>query len=173
MALNTAQGFHVGNAQPIDDKFRLTKAEMLAVDENIMPDQYFCVCIDDGNMYTFHKNREANAETGKFRIVSGGEGGESYTLPTASDTVLGGVKVDNTTIIIDDNGVISSNGGYDDSEVRDLIEGKLDKPFTDGTAGQVLVLQADGSLAYEDVAGAGTGNKLDKPAVDGDRKSVV
>ena len=35
---------------------------------------------------------------------------EAYVLPTASDTVLGGVKVDNTTITIQD-GVISANVG--------------------------------------------------------------
>ena len=34
----------------------------------------------------------------------------AYTLPTASTTVLGGVKVDGTTILIED-GVISSTGG--------------------------------------------------------------
>jgi hypothetical protein len=39
-----------------------------------------------------------------------GGGGGSYTLPTANTTVLGGVKVDGTTITIA-NGVISSAGG--------------------------------------------------------------
>ena len=41
-------------------------------------------------------------------VVVGEEG--SYTLPTATTTVLGGVKVDGTTITIN-NGVISSTGG--------------------------------------------------------------
>lgn len=36
---------------------------------------------------------------------------EPYTLPTASTTTLGGVKVDGTTITIADDGVISSAGG--------------------------------------------------------------
>lgn len=35
-----------------------------------------------------------------------------YTLPTASTTVLGGVKVDGTTIDIDENGVISGSSSY-------------------------------------------------------------
>lgn len=34
-----------------------------------------------------------------------------YSLPTATQSVLGGVKIDNVTITIDQNGVISSNGG--------------------------------------------------------------
>ena len=37
--------------------------------------------------------------------------GETYTLPTASTTELGGVKIDGTTITIDANGVISATGG--------------------------------------------------------------
>lgn len=40
------------------------------------------------------------------KLDSGG-----YTLPTASTTVLGGVKVDGSTIVINSNGVISATGG--------------------------------------------------------------
>jgi hypothetical protein len=39
-------------------------------------------------------------------IVSGGSGGGNYTLPTATTSLLGGVKIDGTTITIT-NGVIS------------------------------------------------------------------
>ena len=35
---------------------------------------------------------------------------ESYSLPTASTTVLGGIKVDGETITVDENGVASSTG---------------------------------------------------------------
>lgn len=41
-------------------------------------------------------------------------GANNYTLPTASDSTLGGVKVDGSTITIDSNGVISSQGGSGD-----------------------------------------------------------
>ena len=37
---------------------------------------------------------------------------QQYTLPTASTTVLGGVKVDGSTINIDGNGVISGSSSY-------------------------------------------------------------
>ena len=37
-------------------------------------------------------------------------GGSNYTLPTASETVLGGVMVDGTTITVNSDGVISSVG---------------------------------------------------------------
>jgi len=42
-------------------------------------------------------------------IGLGASGGGSYTLPTASTTVLGGVKTDGTTITIDGGGVITAN----------------------------------------------------------------
>ena len=35
-------------------------------------------------------------------------GGSSYTLPTASETILGGVKVDGTTITVNPDGIISA-----------------------------------------------------------------
>jgi hypothetical protein len=38
--------------------------------------------------------------------------GGSYTLPTASTTVLGGVRVDGTTITINGSGIISSASAY-------------------------------------------------------------
>ena len=41
-------------------------------------------------------------------LPSGGGSGSSYTLPTASTTTLGGVKVDGTTITINPDGVISA-----------------------------------------------------------------
>ena len=44
-------------------------------------------------------------------IANSGGGGSSYTLPTASTTTKGGVKIDGTTITIDSNGVISAVGG--------------------------------------------------------------
>jgi hypothetical protein len=43
-------------------------------------------------------------------VPSGGGGGTPYILPVASTTTLGGVKIDGTTITIND-GVISSEGG--------------------------------------------------------------
>lgn len=44
-----------------------------------------------------------------FTTVSGG-GGSSYTLPKATTSVLGGVKVDGITITVDTDGIISASG---------------------------------------------------------------
>lgn len=45
------------------------------------------------------------------RAIGQPYGGSSYTLPMASTTTLGGVKIDGTTITINGSGVISSAGG--------------------------------------------------------------
>lgn len=49
------------------------------------------------------------ATTGAYSDLTGTPA--AYSLPTASTTVLGGVKVDGTTITINGSGVISSTGG--------------------------------------------------------------
>lgn len=55
----------------------------------------------------------------------------TYTLPTASPTVKGGVKIDGTTITIDANGVISStaSGGGSVSYVNDISKLKAYAKF--------------------------------------------
>jgi hypothetical protein len=53
--------------------------------------------------------------------LSGGGGG--YTLPTATDVILGGVKIDANTINIDGNGVISASGWTDPTGLEAIDEG--------------------------------------------------
>lgn len=52
----------------------------------------------------------------------------AYTLPTASTTVSGGVKVDGSTIVVDDSGVISSTGGATaaTAAVKGIVYGTVD-----------------------------------------------
>jgi hypothetical protein len=56
----------------------------------------------DGKLFT---------KKGDGTVVEIGAGASSYTLPTASTTVLGGVKIDGSTITIN-SGVISSAASY-------------------------------------------------------------
>ena len=56
----------------------------------------------DGRMYMAHGSWQAMALLSDIT---------SYSLPTATTSVLGGVKVDGTTITINGSGVISSTGG--------------------------------------------------------------
>lgn len=71
--------------------------------------------IDSANQITITFNSTDNIEAGSYRVVvttggigTGSGGGSSYSLPTASTSVLGGVKIDGTSITIDGEGVISS-----------------------------------------------------------------
>lgn len=57
-------------------------------------------------------NNNTTITFARIDVLEGGAvGGGGYTLPIASTTVLGGVKVDGTTILADSDGVISSVGG--------------------------------------------------------------
>lgn len=78
IVLNT--GFSIGSKDLIYDKFVRSKEEMLNINENTYPDQFFALCSDDDCMYTFNINNPVNAETGKFRIVSGSGTGEDVDL---------------------------------------------------------------------------------------------
>lgn len=50
-----------------------------------------------------------------YQLTAGSSSPSNYTLPTASTSVLGGVKVDGSSITINGSGVISSSGGSSSS----------------------------------------------------------
>ena len=62
---------------------------------------------DTPNTFTSDKWLKVNSGGTALEWADAPSGGGSYTLPTASTTVLGGVKIDGTTITIDATGVIS------------------------------------------------------------------
>lgn len=69
MAIQLPSGFMVGSREPIDNRLILTKAEMLAMSEAIMPDVYFAICKDDGKVYVYNKNSTIqSSETGLFKV---------------------------------------------------------------------------------------------------------
>lgn len=83
MSINVSQSFHRTSANAVDDTLTLTKAQMLAVNDNLMPNKYFAVCLDDGEFYLYDKSATPNAETGKFKKYGGGhavEDSEGTTL---------------------------------------------------------------------------------------------
>ena len=80
MAISLGTGFSIGSKDLIYDKFVLTKDEMMNINENTYPDQFFALCSDDDCMYTFNISNPVNAETGKFRIVVGSGTGEDVDL---------------------------------------------------------------------------------------------
>jgi len=66
-AININAGFELGSSQPIDSRLILTKAQMLAIDENIEPSNYLALCKDDGRLYIYNSANTIDVETGKFR----------------------------------------------------------------------------------------------------------
>ena len=98
MAIALGTGFSIGSKDLIYDKFVLSKDEMLNINENTYPDQFFALCSDDDTLYTFNISNPVNAETGKFReIVGSGRG-------TGEDVDLTGLFMSSTeiTTMLDD-----------------------------------------------------------------------
>ena len=69
-------------------------------------------------------------------------GGSSYTLPTASETVLGGVKVDGTTITVNGDGIISS-----------VVTGSGELEFLDTNVTRTVSATVDESLVKQEYLG--------------------
>lgn len=83
MAINLSQAFHRTSANPIDETLALTKAEMLTINDNLMPSKYLSVCQDDGFIYLYDKTNSADVQTGKFRKFEGGQQIQVSAMPTA------------------------------------------------------------------------------------------
>lgn len=72
MALKVGQAFKRTSPNPIDEDLVLTKAQMLQVNDGLMPAVYFALCEDDGQIYIYKKDATPNAETGKYSVYGGG-----------------------------------------------------------------------------------------------------
>lgn len=68
--ISVPQGFKVGAAEAVDSRLTLSKAEMLAIKDNAMPDIYLTVCKDDNSIYIYSKDNSIDSETGKFRVYA-------------------------------------------------------------------------------------------------------
>ena len=68
------------SANPIDATLVLTKAQMVSIDDNLMPEVYFAACKDDKKLYIYDNSATPSTETGKFKKLEGGGGGgtDSY-----------------------------------------------------------------------------------------------
>ena len=63
--INLIQGFNISSPLPIDGRILLSRAEMASIDDNVMPDRYFCICEEDGLLYLYDKTAEVS-ELGRF-----------------------------------------------------------------------------------------------------------
>ena len=72
----------------------------------------------------------------------------AYTLPTASTTTLGGVKVDGTSVTIDGNGVITANAGSTSPSITDLT-GQTGVIIQNGGIGDLNISGYKGYVLYK------------------------
>lgn len=94
MSINISQAFHRTSANPVDESMALTKTQMLAVNDNLMPDYYFTICQDDGEIYLYDKTATPSPTTGKFTKFEGGGSGSG--VPAGGTTGQALVKKSNT-----------------------------------------------------------------------------
>ena len=72
--ISLPQGFKVGAAEAVDSRLTLSKTEMLAIKDSLMPTVYLAVCKDDNAIYIYSKDNSIDPETGKFRVYENGSG---------------------------------------------------------------------------------------------------
>lgn len=86
MSISVSQSFKRTSANAIDETLTLTKAEMLAVNDNLMPSKYLTVCQEDGAIYLYDKSATPNQTTGKFTKFEGGSQVDTSKLYSTDDT---------------------------------------------------------------------------------------
>lgn len=74
MPINLPGAFNVGASVPIDTRIVLTPAQMLATNDNVMPDTYFALCSVEGynGFYLYNKNinnENLDPVTGKYTKI--------------------------------------------------------------------------------------------------------
>ena len=72
--ISLPQGFKIGATEAVDSRLTLSKAEMLATKDDLMPTVYLAVCKDDNAIYIYSKDNLIDPETGKFRVYENGSG---------------------------------------------------------------------------------------------------
>ena len=90
--ISLPQGFKVGAAEAVDSRLTLSKAEMLATKDSLMPTVYLAVCKDDNAIYIYSKDNSIDPETGKFRVYENGSGGGVPSSSNLNWGVLGDNK---------------------------------------------------------------------------------
>ena len=166
MAIQMGSGFTIGSSEPIDSRLIMSKEQMLNINPLTQPEKYFCVCSDDSLIYVYDANNVEDPTTGKFRVISGGSVNLSDyqkinddTLTTDDKTIPGALnelvikKLNSPEVAGNENDVLTltADGTLVWAPIPEVdLSGKLDRPVVDGTPGQILVLQDDNTLAYQD-----------------------
>ena len=128
MAINLPSGLNITTIEAVDSRILLTKEQMKNITDAKMPDKYFCICLDDSNLYIYNKSATPNEVTGKFtslsidlssaetqskiaEIVQTGVDDGSITIKAASEDSVGGVKSssDKNSVTVEEDGTMNVN----------------------------------------------------------------
>lgn len=128
MAINLPSGLNITTIEAVDSRILLTKEQMKNITDAKMPEKYFCICLDDSNLYIYNKSATPNEVTGKFTplsidlsstetqskiagIVQAGINDGSITIKTASEDSVGGVKSssDKNSVTVEEDGTMNVN----------------------------------------------------------------
>ena len=117
----------------------LTKVQMQSIVDSNMPNTFYTVCQDDSCIYLYNKSNTVDAETGKFRKLTGSA--ETDILNIA------GILMDNYS---NEQSILYSK------ELVDLGDVSISSPIN----GQVLKYDATNEVWYngEDTGGSGGGS---------------
>lgn len=74
------QGFNIASKEPIDARLVLTKEQMATVKDTLMPQVYFTICLDDGQLYIYNKSNPIDERTGKYRLYAASTSGQTARL---------------------------------------------------------------------------------------------
>lgn len=148
MAINVSQSFKRTSANPIDESMALTKAQMLTVNDNLMPSKYLTICQDDGQIYLYDKSNTEDPTTGKFRVF---EGGTEYTAGDGidiTDEEISLVPSESTDMdeIVDDLPPITP---IDLDEIVDPVPTPAIQPVSYSTAEHIVGTWYNGKTLYE------------------------
>ena len=67
MSIKLPQGFQITSSESIDKRLLLSSAEMLNMNDNIMPEKYIAVNKENGQIYLYDKSNSVDKQTGKFK----------------------------------------------------------------------------------------------------------
>lgn len=130
--INLGFAFNRTSPAPIDTSMVMTKAEMRAVDDSVMPDYYFAICKEDKSIYLYDKSATASTETGKYTLYSSGGGDVSMTHQSTLDgtetTLTDGTNTLKVLLNTDGRiGVEDGSSSYTSASVGDVEDLALTK----------------------------------------------
>lgn len=124
--INFSSGFKITSNEAVDERIIKTKEEMrnmTSADLARMPENYFCMCADDGQIYFYSVDNPVSEETGKFKAFDSTVASDIEN----SEEVKGALTTNITNNISNDTGVQSALGSAisGNSDIQSAIGGVI------------------------------------------------